>query len=223
MPRDVVIGYLRVAIQISACVHLKSCLFVHGCLEPGGSLMYAIPPAGQLSGPKGEGLFLSIKRALHMPCTGDRWSLMLQLTSNLASVIIKPSFLDVTLCSQQSPTPTPHPTLLKKIPFFWQKKLKWDFLGMCVWGAGRKMGSRGSRCSRMFLKNWGFVISAGGDWSNLSCHHWSAFLFQNWIIYSFFSLLFVLLSCSVDLNFTCYVIQPWSRPKRTGLLFYRVL
>lgn len=53
-----------------------------------------------------------------MPCTGDRWSLMLQLTSNLASVIIKPSFLDVTLCSQQSPTPTPHPTLLKKIPFF---------------------------------------------------------------------------------------------------------
>lgn len=70
---------------------------------------------------------------------------------------------------------------------------------------------------------WGFVISAGGDCSNPSCHHRSAFLFQNWIIYSFFSLLFALLSRTVDLNFAFYAIQPWSRPKHTGLLFYRDL
>lgn len=35
---------------------------------------------------------------------GDRWSLMLQLTSNLASAIIKPSLLDVSLCSHRTPS-----------------------------------------------------------------------------------------------------------------------
>lgn len=122
-----------------------------GCFEPGGSLMYAIPPAGRLSGPEGEGLSQSIKRALHTPCTGDRWSLMLPLTSNLASVIIKPSFLDVTLWCDPPPPP-------KKILFFWQKKLKWDFSCTCVWGAGRKMGSSSSRCSRMFLLINGLLL-----------------------------------------------------------------
>lgn len=121
-------------------MHLKSCLFVHGCLEPDGSLMYAIPPAGQLSGPKGEGLFLSIKRALHMPCTGDRWSLMLQLTSNLASVIIKPSFLDVTLCSQQIPPPPllPHPSEENSI--FLTEETKMRFLGHVCLGCWEENG-----------------------------------------------------------------------------------
>lgn len=39
-----------------------------------------------------------------MRCAGDRWSLMLQLTSNLASAIIKPSLLDVSLCSHRTPS-----------------------------------------------------------------------------------------------------------------------
>lgn len=97
--------YLWVAIQIGACevFSVRARMF-----KPPRSVMYAIPPAGQLSGPTGEAFSAaspSIKRALRMACASDRWSLMLQLTSNLASVIIKPSILDVSLCSHQDPQP----------------------------------------------------------------------------------------------------------------------
>ena len=48
---------------------------------------------------------LSIKKPLHMHRDGDRWLLIMQLTSNLALEIIKPSLLDVSLSNHQTTTP----------------------------------------------------------------------------------------------------------------------
>lgn len=48
---------------------------------------------------------LSIKKPLHMHRDGDRWSLIMQLTSNLALEIIKPSLLDVSPCNHQTTSP----------------------------------------------------------------------------------------------------------------------
>lgn len=41
----------------SKSARVKSSLYVHGCLAPPRAFMYAIPPAGQLSGPTGEAFF----------------------------------------------------------------------------------------------------------------------------------------------------------------------
>lgn len=167
--------------------------------------MYVIPPTGQLSGPKGEDLFLSIKRALHMPCTGDRWSLMLQLTSNLASVIIKPSFLDVTLCSQQTPPS-------EENPIFLTEENKMRFLGhvrTCVLGCWEENGVQRLKVfPNVPLKNGIMLfqlLETGVTYRVTTETH---FCFKIGSFIRFFPLLFVLLSCTVGLNFAFYVIQP---------------
>ena len=83
-----------------ACLYLCRPLWAYG----------AVSPAGQWSGLEGGGCFCAVwGPAVHKEAScdrraGDRWSLTLQLTSNLALAIIKPSFLDVSLCSHQTPS-----------------------------------------------------------------------------------------------------------------------
>lgn len=100
-----------------------------------------------------------------MPCTSDRWSLMLQLTSNLASVIIKLSSLDVTLCSQQTHPPplSPHMCSNKKILFCDRgssNEISCACAQVCLGLLGAKWGSEAQGVPECSLK-WGFVTLAG--------------------------------------------------------------
>lgn len=131
----------------------------------------------------------------------------------------------VSWCDPLQPADPP-PPLPKKIPFFWQKKLKWDFLGMCarVFGVlGGKWEPEAQGVPECSLKNEVLLFQLVETAVTYHVTTEAHFCFKIGSFIPFFPLLFVLLSCTVDLNFAFHVIQPWSRPKRAGLLFYRDL